>query len=289
MRRRKTMEYISIKQAAMKFNVSDRYIRKLCLQDAIPGAAKLGNSWIVPADFEINQNKLINIIVGGAHSEGLEISLYLLERGEQVCIIDNRKDAVLDAIEKIGTNMKKCFIYNVDVSDEKELDKICKDLHSYQISKLFLADYDVYFDKAENTTKESIMKHFRAPVYGSILAVAKFYPMMKSTTIVTLLRTKASTVGLANETIFNAASHGLDGYMESLKKACEAEEKDINVLRVYTGATNNEFWLTENSKNVFVKPSKNRIPIDTLAKLIVDTANSQNGQFVSKIFVERLK
>ncbi len=46
------MEYLSIKQMAEKWGISKRRIQTLCTTDRIPGAQKIGYSWIIPADAE---------------------------------------------------------------------------------------------------------------------------------------------------------------------------------------------------------------------------------------------
>ena len=46
------MEYLSIKQTAKKWNLSTRRINVLCLENRIPGAAKIGSYWSIPADEE---------------------------------------------------------------------------------------------------------------------------------------------------------------------------------------------------------------------------------------------
>ena len=46
------MEYMSISEAAAKWNVSNRRIQILCTQNRIPGAFKLGNIWAIPKNVE---------------------------------------------------------------------------------------------------------------------------------------------------------------------------------------------------------------------------------------------
>lgn len=46
------MEYLSIKQTAKKWNLSTRRINVLCSEKRIPGAAKIGSYWAIPADAE---------------------------------------------------------------------------------------------------------------------------------------------------------------------------------------------------------------------------------------------
>lgn len=44
------MEYLSIKQTSEKWGISVRRIQTLCSSNRIPGAQKVGYSWIIPAD-----------------------------------------------------------------------------------------------------------------------------------------------------------------------------------------------------------------------------------------------
>lgn len=45
-------KYLSLKGTAAKWGISDRRINTLCLENRIPGAFKVGNSWAIPADAE---------------------------------------------------------------------------------------------------------------------------------------------------------------------------------------------------------------------------------------------
>ncbi|GMQ56526.1 AraC family transcriptional regulator [Vallitalea sediminicola] len=42
--------YISIKQAAEKWNISERRIQKLCMDNRVPNAVKFGRAWAIPID-----------------------------------------------------------------------------------------------------------------------------------------------------------------------------------------------------------------------------------------------
>ena len=46
------MGYLSIKQTSEKWGVSTRRIQVLCSENRIPGAAKIGSYWAIPADAE---------------------------------------------------------------------------------------------------------------------------------------------------------------------------------------------------------------------------------------------
>lgn len=46
------MEYISIKDAAEKWGISERRIQKLCSEDRIKGAIRFSRVWAIPKDAE---------------------------------------------------------------------------------------------------------------------------------------------------------------------------------------------------------------------------------------------
>ena len=44
------MEYISIKEAAKKWDVSERMVRRYCSEGKIKGAVVEDNTWLIPED-----------------------------------------------------------------------------------------------------------------------------------------------------------------------------------------------------------------------------------------------
>ena len=42
------MDYISVKEAALKWEISERRIQKLCEENRIGGTQKFGRSWMIP-------------------------------------------------------------------------------------------------------------------------------------------------------------------------------------------------------------------------------------------------
>ena len=46
------LEYITIKEASEKWNISVRRVQVLCRQERISGAKKFGRDWAIPMDAE---------------------------------------------------------------------------------------------------------------------------------------------------------------------------------------------------------------------------------------------
>ena len=46
------MDYITIKEAAEKWNLSVRRVQDICKAEMVPGIKKFGHSWAIPSDAE---------------------------------------------------------------------------------------------------------------------------------------------------------------------------------------------------------------------------------------------
>jgi hypothetical protein len=46
----KMLDYIPVRDAAIKWGISERRIQKLCEEKRIDGVARFGRSWVIPKD-----------------------------------------------------------------------------------------------------------------------------------------------------------------------------------------------------------------------------------------------
>lgn len=53
------MEYLTVRETAEKWRLSDRMVQQLCIDGRIPGAQKFGKSWAIPAEAEKPQDPRI--------------------------------------------------------------------------------------------------------------------------------------------------------------------------------------------------------------------------------------
>jgi len=44
------MDYISVKEAAELWSVSERWVQKLCVEERIPNVQRFGRSWMIPKE-----------------------------------------------------------------------------------------------------------------------------------------------------------------------------------------------------------------------------------------------
>lgn len=54
------MDYMTVKEAAKKWNLSERRLQTICNEGMIPGVIKFGRSWAIPIDSEKPIDKRIN-------------------------------------------------------------------------------------------------------------------------------------------------------------------------------------------------------------------------------------
>ena len=53
------MEYMTIKEASKKWNISIRRVQTICNEGAIPSVVKFGHAWAIPKDAEKPVDKRI--------------------------------------------------------------------------------------------------------------------------------------------------------------------------------------------------------------------------------------
>lgn len=46
------MEYMTIKEATVKWGLSERRVQEICEQKKVPGVTKFGRAWAIPVDAE---------------------------------------------------------------------------------------------------------------------------------------------------------------------------------------------------------------------------------------------
>lgn len=67
------MDYISVREAADKWDISQRRVQKLCEENRITGVRRFGRSWMIPKDAECPADRRIKsgkYISADARSKG---------------------------------------------------------------------------------------------------------------------------------------------------------------------------------------------------------------------------
>lgn len=223
------------------------------------------------------------LITGGNNGEALALTKLLIKNNLNVYVLDKETSN----LEKINSSNLK--YYKVDVSDEKELQKIAKEFKNVELTAIVLNAIDPVFCKAEDNSPEVIEKVFSGGVYGTILCASIFFNYLKTKgRIIFLNSTKVSHSGIANESLHCAAKFAIRGFSESIKKACE--KNSIYIQNIYTGSKNTSFWDEETkTMKVYENAPKNLIDVEKLAEIILECITSETGGLISDIYVERCK
>jgi hypothetical protein len=57
--RRKSMEYLTVREVAMKWNLSERRLQTMCNEGLILGVKRFGKSWAIPSDAKKPEDKRV--------------------------------------------------------------------------------------------------------------------------------------------------------------------------------------------------------------------------------------
>ena len=55
----RAMEFMTVKEAAAKWGLSERRLQTICNEGMIPGVIKFGKAWAIPVDKRIKSGKYI--------------------------------------------------------------------------------------------------------------------------------------------------------------------------------------------------------------------------------------
>lgn len=149
------MDYISVADAAKKWNVSDRMVRSYCSQGRIEGAVLVGKTWNIPADAQkpqrmridnsllstLKREKSVKLSGGIYHKTQIELTYnsnhiegstlthdqtrYIFET--YTIVVDNKALNVDDVVET--ANHFRCVDYIIDNASKTITESMIKHLH----------------------------------------------------------------------------------------------------------------------------------------------------------------
>ena len=73
------MEFMTVKQAAEKWGLSERRLQTICNEGMIPGVVKFGRAWAIPMDAEKPVDKRIKSgkYIKSGFMDNIRITIYL--------------------------------------------------------------------------------------------------------------------------------------------------------------------------------------------------------------------
>jgi Fic family protein len=153
------MAFLSVKETAIKWEISERSVRDYCQKGRVPGAFLIGKTWSIPDDaakptrkptisnvprtlYTVLRNEKDHLVTGGIyhkiqieltynsnHIEGSKLThdetRYIYETN--TIGIDNKQINVDDIVETV--NHFRCIDYIIDNCDKAITEKMIKELH----------------------------------------------------------------------------------------------------------------------------------------------------------------
>lgn len=76
----KTMEFMTVKQAAEKWGLSERRLQTICNEGMIPGVVKFGRAWAIPMDAEKPIDKRIKCYCSDPSQKALLVTIFYFSK-----------------------------------------------------------------------------------------------------------------------------------------------------------------------------------------------------------------
>ena len=231
--------------------------------------------------------KKISIISGGASGLGLEIADFLVRAGKNVIILSRNVEKLARATSRLkvsaGENSVDAIVCNIGKEEDVRNVGNYLDNNNMSVEYLFNNAGMGLFASAESSTSVMVDTIFEANLKGMILLtseILRITPKEEELTIVNIMSTSA-LIGRAQETVYCAAKFGARGFTEALRNELKGTKR--NVIAVYPGGMNTDFWKMANQKKDL---SGFMNPADVAAK-IVNAVLVSDRMLVTDITINR--
>lgn len=159
------MKYSSVKDIALKWNLSERRVRMMCEKGLIQGVNKENGLWHIPDDSKMPQDKRVKrkkvaVIVSSSADAGCLISKEFVSRGYNVIFISD-KECFIDGI----------YCFNCKINDEKRIKEIIFSIDTIDSLVIFPSSY---LPKTLETTAVSDFDYYADLIYKNTYNVVKY-------------------------------------------------------------------------------------------------------------------
>ena len=119
------MEYISVREASLKWGISERRIQRLCLEERVAGAIRFSRVWMIPKDAEKPADARIECDDEGEmyrlfHSVNTLVSVLNAHIENEFRTKEFLKDTISDISHQLKTPLAALNIYNGILQSETE-------------------------------------------------------------------------------------------------------------------------------------------------------------------------
>ena len=256
----KKESYVSVKEIADRWGISDRRVRTLCVNNQIEGAFLVGSRWNVPTNAikpidkrlaeDSEQIKKYMVVAGVNNDIGKMLVKILLENGYTIFGLYQLGEEVL--VEK----HKNLILKPVDFENRKELLKFCA---SINVPLAGLAYTHLYFslEDADSFDYDDFEKSFRINVFAPHLLVRELVKHMNYRSSIVLLNSIEANRGSFGASAYAAAQAAKVNLVSSLANIY-SERYGLRINSVLSG------WIGSMGFDAAFKKAKETIPLKRL-------------------------
>jgi NADP-dependent 3-hydroxy acid dehydrogenase YdfG len=178
------------------------------------------------------------IVTGGGAGVGAAIALALAAAKADICIIGRSTDALQSVVEKARNNGGSARLYQADLGDAAELDRVIallvRDLGRVDI----LVQNAAYYasGRIEEASVEALDQHYRVNLRAPFALTQGLMPMLRACRgQIVFVNSSSGVAAKAMTSQYDATKHALKALADSLRG--EVNNAGIRVLSLYLGQT----------------------------------------------------
>ena len=177
------------------------------------------------------ENK-VAVVTGGNSGIGLATAQLFAQKGAKVVVTGRRKEALDEAVNRIGENAEGIISDTSNLENIKALYDSVKSKHG-KIDVLYLNAGIAIFEPLELVTEDTFDKQFNINVKGLLFNIQQALPLLNKGASIIMTTSAVDRKGLPSTSVYSATKAAVRSYARTL--AAELSEKDIRVNTIAPG------------------------------------------------------
>lgn len=227
--------YISIKDAAKIWQISERRVRALCMNGQIEGAVKIGKQWCVPkasqkpSDKRSIKEEVKNVVVvaGVTNDIGLSITKLLLSKNYKVLGLFSSNDNPPEI------NDPALVLRAVDFTSRKDLISVCRGIND-TLAGLVVTELYFNSETIEDFDYDEFEKSFKINLFTPNILIRELVKNMDHSSSIILLTSVEAEKGSFGASAYAACQAAKVNLVSSLCKMY-SEMYGVRINSVMTG------------------------------------------------------
>lgn len=256
------MNYITVKEVAQKWQITERRIVKLAGEGKILGATKKGGIWMIPQEAQKPEDKRFSlsekqkpkqIVIAGINSEvGYCLTNILLNEGFSVIGFYQKGSFVQENLK----NKENVSLIEVDYFDKNCLIKTCKSIKGHLAGFVYL---EIMFEMEDTIDfdYDIFEKSFKINLFAPNILTRELVQKMDSNSSIVIVSSVEALRGSFGASAYAAAQAAKVNLVQSYSNIF-SEMYGVRVNSLMTG------WIGGYGFDETFKKTKNRIPLKRL-------------------------